>query len=955
MEARPIIASLVRRYEEHRDRYRAPDYKEARLRQEFLDPFLSALGWDVGNTNGYSEAFKEVVVEDSLIVQGVTRAPDYAIRVGGQTQYFVEAKKPYTDLKNDPEPALQLRRYAWTKKLAISVLSDFEELAVYDTRVPPTAKDEARKARIHYWTVDQYLGKWDEIANLLSKEAILHGSIEKFIAGRGSRTGTAEVDDRFLADIERWRVLLARDVHKRRPDLSTRELNFAIQRTIDRIVFLRICEDRGIEPFGRLKAAVSGKAVYSRLLDIFKDADNRYNSGLFHFRKEKGRAETPDDLTPSLGIDDKILREIVSGLYPPASPYAFDVFPADILGSVYERFLGNAVTISGKRVSVEEKTEVRKAGGVYYTPAFVVDYIVRETLSPQLSGRSVKQITDVRVLDPACGSGSFLIHAYQFLLDWYLDRYTSAEPAALAAKRNPVIRATRNGGWQLTTSERKQILLRHIFGVDLDAQAVEVTKLSLLLKVLEGETAETMSAQLKLLHERALPDLGDNIKNGNSLVAPDYYSMGLGLEGEETHFTVNPFSWENEFSIAMSGGGFDAVIGNPPYIRSRHIDAETKRYFRDHYDAGAYQPDTFAFFMERGVKLLRAGGELGFILPNGLLTNTYYEPLRRYLLDKTALRVIVDLKDGVFAASVDTSIIITRKRKPRERIGQNMVAIGESPARESRVVQQPKNVVAQSAFYSLPDLAFNTRMDSTSIEITAKIAAAGVPMGSVIDVKAGMKVRKEFVDDHRRDKRYQRFLRGSDITPYLISWGGAWVCYDRSLEAKFTNQAFRDEAIFKAPAKILVRQVMGPSRIYAAVDREEYYVDQSLYVLLPTADLVPEYVQAIISSRVMAYYFSRTLADGKETFPKVKGAQLEQLPIVPPNRSSRDSEIGVRIVGILVERSRIQALLSGARHAAARTALERQLDATDGALQLQIYELYGLTPDEVAIIERTRV
>src|SRR6185437_1398077 len=130
----------------------------------------------------------------------------------------------------------------------------------------------ARKARIHYWTVDQYLGKWGEIASLLSKESILHGSIEKFIAGRGTRTGTAEVDDRFLADIEYWRMLLARDVHKRRRDLSTRELNFAIQRTIDRIVFLRICEDRGIEPFGRLKAAVSGKGVYSHLLDIFKDA-----------------------------------------------------------------------------------------------------------------------------------------------------------------------------------------------------------------------------------------------------------------------------------------------------------------------------------------------------------------------------------------------------------------------------------------------------------------------------------------------------------------------------------------------------------------------------------------------------------------------------------------------------------------------------------------------------------
>jgi hypothetical protein len=409
MPAPAAIQKLIDRFREHADLYRDPDYKEARLRQEFLDPFMATLGWDVGNLQSYSEAYKEVVVEEALKVEGSSRAPDYAFRVGGATQYYLEAKKPSVNLKDNPEPALQLRRYAWTKGLSVSLLSDFEELALYDTRIKPQVGDQSRKARLHYWTVDQYAEKWDEIAGLLSKEAILHGALDRFVSGKGSRTGTAEVDDAFLEDIENWRAILAKEVHKQHPTLALHPLNFAVQRIIDRIVFLRICEDRGIERIGRLKDVAARRDVYSGLLDIFRDADDRYNSGLFHFQKEKGRSETPDDVTPGLTIDDKPLKSIINSLYPPISPYAFSVLPADILGNVYERFLGKVILIDGRGISIEEKPEVRKAGGVYYTPTYVVDHIVRVTVGPHFEGETPKKVGGIRLLDPACGSGSFLI------------------------------------------------------------------------------------------------------------------------------------------------------------------------------------------------------------------------------------------------------------------------------------------------------------------------------------------------------------------------------------------------------------------------------------------------------------------------------------------------------------------------------------------------------------------
>lgn len=280
-------------------------------------------------------------------------------------------------------------------------------------------------------------------------------------------------------------------------------------------------------------------------------ADDRYNSGLFHFQPEKSRAETPDELTLSLKIDDKVLKDIIKGLYPPESPYEFSVFPAEILGQVYEQFLGKVIRLTaGHQAKVEEKPEVKKAGGVYYTPAYIVDYIVQHTVGklcegPSASsgqGKTPKQIEKLRILDPACGSGSFLIGAYTYLLNYHRDWYIKDGPD----KHRKELFQTVGGEWRLTTQEKKRILLNNIYGVDIDSQAVEVTKLSLLLKVLEGESDETLKRQLSFVKERALPDLGRNIKCGNSLIGTDYFEGQL-LPDEEAMRRINPFDWQAEF------------------------------------------------------------------------------------------------------------------------------------------------------------------------------------------------------------------------------------------------------------------------------------------------------------------------------------------------------------------------------------------------------------------------
>jgi hypothetical protein len=680
------IVELVERFQENLASYTSGNYNEAQLRREFIDPFFRALGWDLDNVAGNAEAYKDVIHEDAIRIGGAVKAPDYCFRIGGTRKFFVEAKKPAIRIAEEAAPAYQLRRYAWSAGLSLSILTNFEEFAVYDCRIKPDQNDRPATARILFFSFRNYAARWEEIAAVFTKEAVLKGAFDRCAESTRLKKGTAGVDEAFLREIESWRDLLARTIALRNPALSQRELNTAVTLTINRIIFLRICEDRGIEPYGQLQGLLNGPGVYKRLIEIFQRADDRYNSGLFHFRQEQGRTAPPDRLTLDLAIDDKALKEIFQGLYYPDSPYEFSVLPADILGRVYEQFLGKVIRLTaGHQAKVEDKPEVKKAGGVFYTPKYIVDYIVEGTVGRLLEGRTIAQADRLRILDPACGSGSFLIQAYQRLLDGYRDRYIAGGPEKRTKGRRPVLYQAAGGEWRLTTAERKRILLNNIYGVDIDPQAVEVTKLSLLLKVLEGESGETLMNQLKLFQERALPDLSGNIRCGNSLIGTDFHDGAqLTLLGDEDQYRINCFDWEKEFpeifdggngrtpSMARGGreaaspnreGGFDAVIGNPPYIRIQTMKEwaplEVEFYKRAFAAAGKGNYDIYVVFVEKGLSLLNGRGRLGFILPHKFFNAQYGEPLRALLAERKHLAGVVHFGDAqVFSGATTYTCLL---------------------------------------------------------------------------------------------------------------------------------------------------------------------------------------------------------------------------------------------------------------------------------------------------------
>jgi type I restriction-modification system DNA methylase subunit/predicted type IV restriction endonuclease len=962
------IKNLVDRFSQNISSYSASSYNETQLRQEFLNPFFETLGWDVSNRQGYAEAYKEVIHEDAVKIGTATKAPDYSFRVGGTRKFFVEAKKPFVNIKDDIEPAFQLRRYAWSAKLPLSILTDFEEFAVYDCRLKPVKTDKASIGRILYIKYDEYEKRWDEISSIFSKEAVLKGSFDKYAETNKAKKGTTEVDDAFLTEIEGWRDVLARNIAIRNERLSWRELNFAVQRTIDRLIFLRICEDRGIEDYGQLLSHINGENIYRRLRTVFQKADDRYNSGLFHFNEEKGRRETPDNITLKLDIDDKVLRQIIQNLYYPDCAYEFSVLPSDILGQVYEQFLGKVIRLTaGHQAKVEDKPDVKKAGGVFYTPTYIVDYIVKNTVGKLLEGKTPKQVAALRVLDPACGSGSFLIGAYQHLLDWHRDWYTKNDPEKWLSGRNPTIYKARAGEFRLTTPERKKILLNNIYGVDIDTQAVEVTKLSLLLKVLEGENEQSIAQQLRLFHERALPDLGNNIKCGNSLIGNDYFhfqglqeSMGLYADEEDENFKINAFDWDGKdgFQETMKNGGFDAVIGNPPYGASFSKDMVS--YFQKTFKVAQGELDSYALFMERSINLLNNEALLGIIVPDTWLTLINNSHLRHFILMNFTIVEIDTLNEFVFLnATIDPLLLFIKKELPNSNHNVFVNSIDKKCRPSDCLDFKKPSKTAQKNWVASSNYQINVFITKDNATAISKCRLNSTPLSELIEYRAGCKpyevgkgfppqtkqtlIQKPFTSFKKEATDWKPLIRGDDVQRYSIKKKKPeYIKYGKWLAAPREWRVFSED-------RLLIQAIRNPSierRIISSYTNEDIVSRINVYSLFLKAgsDVQYTYLLGVLNSSLMNWLLKKIY--GLHTYV-ITG--ILQLPIKIIDKSNSKSVNS--IISLVSTILSLYKKLPLAKTDQEKTIIQRQIDSADRRIDELVYELYGLTEEEIEIVE----
>jgi len=633
-EGKTIVKRLVDDFEQKESYYISKDFQETEVRNRFIDPFFTALGWNFHQTN-IAKIEWDVHREFSQRDNSSTKKPDYAFRAKDgykfKVKFFVEAKAPWVKL-TDLDPVYQAKRYAFSShgKTPIVILTDFQEFRVFNGFQKPIYENPLQGLIVDLdIKYTQYLDNWDRLWELFSKDAVQNGSITNLTGMISKNTKT--LDDEFLSDISGWREVLAKHIAFRNNYLSVDELNEAVQRIIDRLVFIRNLEDRGIELEGSLLSCANTKEnVYQHLITLFRNLDSDYNGLLFkkHFSED-------------LVINDKVIKDQIKQMCYPISPYQFDEIEPEILGRIYEQFLGSKIRLTdGHSAKIEVKPEVRHAGGVYYTPQYIVDYIVKNTVGKKIAGKNPQEISEIAICDPACGSGSFLLGAYDYLMNYHKQWYLAANQTNQKKYKSDFY-VTADHEVKLTLKKRSEILNNNIFGVDIDREATEVAIMSLYLKLLDdgfdkGQVEMFMKGHI-------LPDMSANIKCGNSLIKTDFFDGVLEID-PIIWKKINPFDWNKEFSGNVSFEGFDCIIGNPPYLAFQEGTNLEKKYFTFMYKSAIGKFDQYVLFIEQSIKLLKENGIFGFIVPNKFIQAAYGQGIKKVILE-VKINEIVDFND----------------------------------------------------------------------------------------------------------------------------------------------------------------------------------------------------------------------------------------------------------------------------------------------------------------------
>jgi len=949
-EARQELAKLVDKYQSLTPSA-IRKYTEADTRRIFVMPLFHALGWDV-----YS---REEVAEE---VKAATGRVDYVFKLRGVSQFYLEAKALRVDLTK-PEYIKQAITYAYNKGITWAVLSDFEGLQVYNAQTGRLFINLSR---------DNYLKDFDDLW-LLSRESLESNALNERAERYGALPPRLGIEQRLFNQLRHWREELFTQLYHYNPNLNFNQIDEVIQRLFNRLIFIRTCEDRRIEDRVLLGAVHEWRSSGCReelieaLRSIFRDFDGYYDSDLFALH-----------LVDKVFIESVTVESIIDGLYEiPGGmvSYDFSLIDADVLGTVYEQYLGHVATVVKQRTKEAQirmdlglpseptfeltaKKERRKEQGIYYTPRFVTDYIVKETVGRFLKEHSHNEILNVKILDPACGSGSFLIRAYDELLNYHA--YRSGKSVT-----------------ELDQWERLPILIKNIFGVDLDMQAVEIARLNLLLR--------------SLAKRETLPGLADNIRQGNSLIS--------GTEEElRSYFGDNwqekkPFNWEQEFEGIMADGGFDVVIGNPPYV-GFHGFMDQKDYLKDVYESAQGRFDVYLPFIERCVRLLKEGGLLSFICPTNFMKRQHGQALRKFLKNTCKILQIVDFQDQqIFEQALNyTGIFILEKSKPTskhlvtyipERIGGEQLSIEQDALQDDgwifrhKTYEQIVTKIEAQANMTLGEL---TESISEGI-VTGKNQVFLVP----VDIANKLGLEKELLKPAIQGRQIQRYFHEPPehvvIYPYRSKKNHTELIPEEDLARLFpiaweylfshrhnlTGRKYFDksakawyelwcERTFpqQATNKIIVPELASCNR-FSYCEKSIFYLDTVCGILLKSKE--PEaylYLLGLLNSSLLEFYYKKTTVPKAGGFYIYKTMFLKRLPIRcidfddPTEKKMHDD-----LVALVDKMLELNKRLAPIRNTPCneRDELLREIKRTDSEIDNLVYDLYGLTEEERKIIE----
>ncbi|MEK6691736.1 MAG: TaqI-like C-terminal specificity domain-containing protein [Nitrospirota bacterium] len=711
----------------------------------------------------------------------------------------------------------------------------------------------------------------------------------------------------------------------------------------------------------------------THLAGLFHEVNADLNGDIF----KPHACETAD-------VDSNLLAEIIENLYFPKSRYRFDAIGVELLGSIYERYLGSTIRVTPQRIKVEEKPEVRKAGGVYYTPKYIVDYIVKNTVGKLIEGKMPRQIEKIKILDPACGSGSFLLGAYQYLIDYHLKYYREHPKEAQTLHLFPYYKISPEE-LTLPLHEKAKILRNNIFGVDIDPQAVEITMMSLYLKALEGERGVLPKKQ------HLLPPLSNNIKCGNSLIRYDIFdslfspviptrevipaTSGIFLKDseqvgmtnkkewdDETKSRINPFDWSSKtagFGEIMENGGFDVVIGNPPYIftRDRGLTPEEKNYYYSHYHYQGMQLNTFGLFLEKSFRLLNTNGSLGFITPSNWLTIDSFVKLRKFYIEQRgALKIYNNLEKVFESANVDTVIVFYERGKKVTPIVGELFYGNETFSK----TLSHKTISAQDYILGISQVK-----EDGILSIVSKVKKQGAYLSQIATVSTGLKAyqtgkgkpkQKDFVKKERifhstvlRNKTYKKYLDGKDVIRYYLGWSKEYLSYGDWLAEPRRSIPFQGE-------RILIRQIPSspPYCIHAVYTEEECLNDiNSMVVFNISGGYNYYYLLGILNSRLLSFWFQKSFDKlQRKIFPQFKVKELAKFPIrtIDFNKPS-EKVIHDKLVSLVDRMLELHKKKNYLPPSAEREKIEREIAITNEKIDEIVYGLYGITENERKVIE----
>lgn len=859
--------------------------KEEETKKDFILPLFKALNWDTENS-------KEVSAEEKISKKRV----DYGFRINGIPKFFCEAKAAGEVLGEDY--AKQSVNYSWLKTTTWAVLTNFVRLDIYNAEWESKNVFAKRFISIGF---EEYVSKFDQLW-LLSRNSFEASELDKVAEDWGKKqkkVPITPVTDRLFVDMIGWRQGLTKSIASKKANMEivrTEDvLDECVQRILDRMIFIRVCEDRQLEPntlLSRLrewKGAGRDKSFYKLLVDVFGEFDRLYDSKLFAHH-------TADDLD----IDDIVLSFMINELYENKHVgfgYDFSAIDADVLGSIYEQYLGYILEKHRKKTEVIKDNWKRKSLGIFYTPAYVVDYVVRNTVEKVPLGRGSSAL---KILDPACGSGSFLSRALGSLVQ--------------------------DGDGFLS---EMHVLLDSIHGVDLDPKAVEIAQLDLMLKILEKR--------------QALPYLDRNLREGNSLIT-------------DSNVDSRSFDWAHEFHEIIAKGGFDIVIGNPPYVESRDIPDKEWDYYRNHYESAYKRFDLSVLFVEKGVQLLKDGGLLGFIISNKFAASDYGFGVRKYILENCAIEQIIDVSNiDVFRdASTYPYIIILRKedseKARKSQIIKAMKVSNKDELQNSKLIYE----IHQSAFYESPNLIFSIDLTPSVKKLIDRMSEKSVPLGDICEMKDGIhtgNVKEKLIVNSKVDSSSKRLITAESIDRYVVGWGGLWVRYDPDLidSSKGEYGSLRDERIFTAREKLMT--ALFGLRLEVAFDENQLYANNSVKIILPLEKGVNlKYLLACLNSKLLAFYHRTFYAP-----THVRGGYMQFYPqdiLQLPIKQASASDIGsiVSLVDRILQLNKDLAEVPPSSDKGKK--LQNEVAECDGAIDQMVYRIYGLSEDEIATVER---